>query len=287
MVHCSWQILLKGHDSSALRHEGPWRLCRGSCHFLLKLFLSNCCMAIQVLYKGVGGSLQFTGWDRAARLKGTVHRLSDQICELLVRKREFLRHQWRNEKKSCKNGAQHIHLRSQAEISTHQVMFAQKFEVGFEACQPLCVGSATLLAVRQLPYHVHIAQEDRLHQRAFHQNKGRVFEYPSQRCTRGIALDALLDLHCHLQLFTFEKRCEQRFSRFPVQIHGAFGYASLPGDIVEGGLVVAPAQDQCRGGIQNALCSNLAPGYFRFVCARYLALLCQTSFSFVVRQMTI
>src|SRR6266567_7277888 len=101
MVHCSWRILLKGHDSTALRHEAPWRLCRGGRHLLLKLLLSNCCITIQVLHKNVGDALQFIGWDRTAGLKGRVHRLSHQICELLVGKREFLRHQWRNEKKSC------------------------------------------------------------------------------------------------------------------------------------------------------------------------------------------
>ncbi len=113
-----------------------------------------------------------------------------------------------------------------------------------------------------------------------------MFENPSQRCTRGISLDALLEILCQLQLFTFDERCEQLFSRFPVQIHGAFGYSSLPGDIVEGDLVVAPAQDQRGGCIQNALCPNLAPGYFRLVCARSLALLCQMSFSSAIRQMT-
>src|SRR6266566_1655899 len=73
MVHCSWRILLKGHDSTALRHEAPWRLCRGGRHLSLKLLLSNCCITIQVLHKNVGDALQFIispqdGAERGATL---------------------------------------------------------------------------------------------------------------------------------------------------------------------------------------------------------------------------
>src|SRR5438128_3994088 len=140
-----------------------------------------------------------------------MHRLGHQFRKLLVRKREFVRHQWRNEEKSDKDGGEHIHLRSQAEISPQQILFTQKFEVGGEARQPLCVGSAPLLAVCQLPEHIHIAQEDCLQQRAFHQSKRCVFEETSKRCTCGIVTDALLDLLCYLHLFTFHERSEQLF----------------------------------------------------------------------------
>src|SRR5712692_2773145 len=151
----------RGIDGSLLIANSP---VGSRCNFMLKLFLSKSYITIQVLYKDVGDGLQFIGWDRATRLKCAVHRLGHQICKLLVGKYELVRHQWHYEEKSRKNGGEHIHLCSQAEIGTHQVMFAQKFEVGFEARHPLHVGSITIFAVCQLPYHVHIAQENRLHQ---------------------------------------------------------------------------------------------------------------------------
>ena len=73
-------------------------------------------------------------------------RLGHQLGKLLISKREFVRHQWRNEEKSYKNGGEEIHLRLQAEISAYQTMFAQQFEVDLKALQSLCVGSAAMLA---------------------------------------------------------------------------------------------------------------------------------------------
>src|SRR3954463_2839549 len=96
-------------------------------HFLLKLFLHDRRRTIEILKKDVRSALQFIRGSRTTRLKCAVHRLSHQICKLLVRKCEFVWDQWRNEEKSYKNGAKYIHLCLQAEISTHQIMFTQKF----------------------------------------------------------------------------------------------------------------------------------------------------------------
>src|SRR5947209_6238560 len=99
----------------------------------------------------MGSRLQCISWGSTSRLKGAAHRLGQQLCKLLVRKHKFVRHQWRNEEKSREKSTQQINLCSQAQISTHQMVFAQHFQIGFEALHPLCIGSTAMLTVCQLP----------------------------------------------------------------------------------------------------------------------------------------
>ena len=64
---------------------------------------------------------------------------------------------------------------------------------------------------------------------------------------------------------------------FPVEIERPFAYSGFPGDIFEGGLVIAIAQDQGRGRIENALCPCLAPLSLGLVPACTSLLLCHAS----------
>src|SRR5207248_7019953 len=178
-----------------------------------------------------------------------------------------------------KNGTEDRDLCLQRLIRAHQPLFAQRFQVGREACKRLCRESAALLALYHLPEDLRIAQEDRLEQRTVHQRKRCMFEEPSQCCTRGIARKTLLDVFCHRDLFAENECGEERFSRVPVQIERPFPDASFPGDIIDGGLVIAIAQDQGRGRIQNALCARPTPLCGLLVELSSLALLCQTLFS--------
>ena len=109
--------------------------------------------------------------------------------------------------------------------------------------------------------------------------KRGVFEEPSQRGTCRIARKTLLDVLCHCDLFPQDERGEEVLSRVPVQIERSFPDVSFPGNIIHGGLVIAIAQDQGRGHIQNVLCPRLTPLSGLLVSAFSLSLMGQMSFS--------
>src|SRR6266496_2211063 len=68
-----------------------------------------------------------------------------------------------------------------------------------------------------------------------------------------IASYALQHLYTRVNRFAQEKRDKKIFPRLPVQVDGTLGHASLPDNIVDGGLFIAPALHQLGGCIQYAV----------------------------------
>src|SRR5215469_3033247 len=89
-------------------------------------------------------------------------------------------------------------------------------------------------------------------------------------------LDALLDLRRHRDFFAQNEIRKEGLARFPVQIERPLSNSRFPGDILHGCPVIAIAQDQVGGCIEDSLRSGLTPLPVRNMCA---GLIYQAAFS--------
>lgn len=174
------------------------------------------------------------------------------------------------------------------EICAHLAPFMESLQVVCDACRRLHCASVVLLALHLQSACLRVAQ--RLEQWTLHQGECRVCGPLAQGRTCGIAGDALFEIFGQSNPFAYNEGRQQRFSRLDMQVEHTPVDSGFSGDIVDGGLVRARAQDQVGGRVERTpllLARSLSGACRLTATASCLASLSQRSSSLVMISLTL